>query len=453
MRKNTLNMTEGSVVSTLLLFTVPIFVSNLFQQLYNVVDVAVIGHILADQALAAVGATSAIYSLVVGFINGMSNGFCVIIARYFGGNEEERFHRAVNLSILLTVLAAAVLTLACRLVLRTVLGLLNTPEEILELSYGYISAILLFCCVTFAYNLLSSMLRAIGNSYIPLYALILASVLNVVLDLLFVRTMGMGVKGAAYATVIAQGFSVLFQLVYILKCCPLLRADLRGLTPDPAILSELLSTGFSMAMMLVLTNVGSVILQSSINSFGTATITGHTAARKFHDLCMLPLGTICTASATFVSQNYGARKKERIGQGIRAGLLLGSAWSAFVLLVVLLFGAQLIRLLTGTSDAEAVAVAMKYLYWNVPFYAVLNVLLVMRNSLQALGDRTIPVVASSIEMAGKFAGAFLLSGWIGYLGVCLTEPISWIACGALVMAGFRKRIRQLNESTAISSGK
>ena len=200
-----------------------------------------------------------------------------------------------------------------------------------------------------------------------------------------------------------------------------------------------------MAMMLVLTNIGTVILQGSINSFGTATITGHTAARKFHDLCILPLGTICTSSATFVSQNYGARKKERIKQGVSASIFLGTIWSVLVLMIVLIAGRQLIYALTGSTDAIVIGISMKYLYWNVPFYAVLNILLIMRNCLQALGNKKLPVIASIVELIGKFAGAFLLSRMIGYLGICLTEPITWIACVPIVLAGFVQKIKQISK--------
>lgn len=441
---NTRNMTEGNVMRVLLLFTVPIFISNLFQQLYNVVDVAVIGHVLGDRALAAVGATTSIYGLIIGFINGMSNGFCVVIARYFGGNEQERFRKAVYLSACLAIITTLVLTVASLLFLRPLLILLHTPMDILNLSQSYILIILLFCGITFAYNLLSSMLRAIGNSYIPLYALVIASVLNVILDIVFVKTWNMGVRGAAFATVIAQGFSVLFLVLYIIKCCPLLHIDFSRFEMDRTILSELLTTGFSMAMMLVLTNVGSVILQGSINSFGTATITGHTAARKFHDLCMLPLGTICTSSATFVSQNYGAKKKERIHQGIKASIFLGTAWSILVLMIVLICGSELIHALTGSNDMAVINVSMKYLYWNVPFYVVLNLLLIMRNSLQALGNKILPVAASMVELIGKFAGAFCLSKIIGYFGICLTEPITWAVCVPIVLGGFVKEMNKLS---------
>lgn len=437
MKKNsTVIMTEGNVTRVLLMFAIPIFISNLFQQLYNVVDITVIGHILGDEALAAVGSTTSIYSLVVGFINGMSNGFCVVVARYFGAGEENSFRKSVHLSVALSLIATIALTVSSLLFLRPLLLLLHTPESILDLAQSYISVILVFCFVTVTYNLLSSMLRAIGNSRIPLYALVIASVLNIFLDLLLVGGLHMGVVGAAWATVAAQIFSVVFLTVYIVKSCPLLHFYARYFALEKQILAELTTTGLSMAMMLVLTNIGTVAMQGSINAFGTSTITGHTAARKFHDLCMLPFGTICTGTATFVSQNYGARKADRIKQGIRSSIILGTIWSIIVLLIILFFGKSLIHALTGSSDSTVLNIAMQYLYWNVPFYFILNILLIMRNSLQALGGKILPLIASLTELVGKFIGAFCLTKMVGYLGICWTEPLTWIVCLPIVLSGF-----------------
>lgn len=445
MNKHTaLNMTEGNVTRVLLAFVLPIFISNLFQQFYNVVDIAVIGHILGDNALAAVGATTSLYNLVIGFINGMSNGFSVVIARFFGSGNTDNFHRAVNLSAALSLVITLLLTAVSLIFLKPLLLLLHTPNDILKLSENYISIILAFCCITFAYNLLSSMLRAIGNSRLPLYALIIASLLNVFLDILLVRGLHMGVVGAALATVLAQAFSVLFLVVYIVRSCPLLHFHKKYFQPEKHMLTELSATGFSMAMMLVLTSIGTVAMQGSINSFGSSTITGHTAARKFHDLCTLPLGTICTGTATFVSQNYGAHKFERIKQGIRSSLILGTLWSLFTLAIALLFGENLIQALTGTTDSAVLTVSMQYLYWNVPFYALLNVLLVMRNSLQALGNKILPLTASTIELVGKFATVIWLSPVAGYLGICWIEPITWIICLPVVIIGFIRQVKISN---------
>ncbi|MCM1217450.1 MAG: MATE family efflux transporter [Lachnospiraceae bacterium] len=436
------NMTEGNIARVLLAFALPIFISNLFQQLYNVVDIAVIGHVLGDDALAAVGATSSLYSLVIGFINGMSNGFSVVLSRFYGAGENGSFRKAVNLSIFLSFMITILLTFVFLIFLNPMLRFLNTPEDIMGLSINYISIILAFCFITFAYNLLSAMMRAVGNSRIPLYALIIASCLNVLLDLLLIGGFSMGVAGAAYATVIAQAFSVLFLLGYIVKYCPLLHISRQYFRMEKDILMELFTTGISMAMMLVLTNIGTVAMQGSVNSFGTATITGHTAARKFHDLCMLPFGTICTSTATFVSQNFGAKEFVRIKEGIKLSLLLGAVWSLFVLTVTVLFGRKLIQALTGTVDANVLSVAMQYLYWNVPFYILLNGLLIMRNSLQALGSKLIPITASLLELVGKFAGVFWLVPVVKYLGICWIEPITWIVCLPVVMVGFVFKVRR-----------
>jgi Na+-driven multidrug efflux pump len=200
-----------------------------------------------------------------------------------------------------------------------------------------------------------------------------------------------------------------------------------------------------MALMLVLTNIGTVAMQGAVNSFGVKMITGNTAARKIHDLFMLPFGTICTSAATFVSQNYGARKPDRVKSGVKLSLLLGTIWSLITLSAVLLFGKTAIRLLTGTQSAEVIDTAYRYLIWNVPFYAVLNVLLVMRNSVQGLGRKIVPMTASMIELLGKFAAAFLLAPAMGYLGVCLIEPITWLATVPVVGIAFMTAIRKLSQ--------
>lgn len=448
-KENVNNMTEGNVTKVLLAFVLPIFISNLFQQFYNVVDIAVIGHILGDNALAAVGATASLYSLVIGFVNGMTNGFGVVTARFFGAGNTEKFHRATAFAAALSLAVTILLTVSALLFLKPLLLLLHTPESILPVSERYISLILMCCGITFAYNLLSALLRAIGNSRIPLYALIIASLLNVVLDVLFVGGFRMDVRGAALATVLAQACSVLFLAVYIVFYCPVLHCHKEEIVPDRQMLAELFTTGLSMAMMLVLTNIGTVAMQGSINSFGAATITGHTAARKFHDLCILPLGTICTGTATFVSQNYGARKMQRIRQVMRSSLFLGTGWSMVVLMVTLLFGENILQGLTGTADAEVLSVAMRYLCWNVPFYALLNVLLIMRNSLQALGNKAVPLTASFLELAGKFAGVIWLFPAIGYLGICWVEPITWVVCLAVVVLGFVRQVRGGEEAVPV----
>lgn len=425
----------------LISFAVPILIGNAFQQIYNVVDTVVIGNVMGDEALAALGATSAVYSLIIGFIAGMGNGFSVVLARAFGSRNRGQLSRAVYGSAILSAILALLLTLMGLVFLRPLLVFLGTPAEILPMSDAYMRIILLFCCVTVLYNTVSGMLRAIGNSRVPLYALILGSLLNVVLDLLFVGCFRKGVQGAAYATVLAQAVAAGVSLLYIIRACPELHIHREYGFPGSELTLDLLSTGSSMALMLVLTNIGTVAMQGAVNSLGVKTITGHTAARKIHDLFMLPFGTICTSAATFVSQNFGAGKPERVKSGVRVSLLLGTGWSLVTLAVTLLFGKTAVHLLTGTKSTEVIDTAFRYLIWNVPFYSILNVLLVMRNSVQGLGRKIVPMTASMIELIGKFAAAFFLAPALGYLGICLIEPVTWFATVPVVGIAFWKAIK------------
>ena len=438
-----LNMTEGPVLQMLIAFSVPILIGNAFQQLYNIVDTVVIGNVMGDEALAAVGATSAVYSLVFGFIAGMGNGFSVVLARAFGYGDREQLSRAVSGTAILAAAVSLVLTVISLAAIRPLMAFLGTPEEILSMSLDYLRIILVFCFVTMLYNTLAGMLRAIGNSRVPLYALILASVLNVILDILFVGSFHMGVEGAALATVLAQCAAAGMSLVYIVRACPILHIRRNCGRPERSLMIDLFSTGSAMAFMLVLTNIGTVAMQGAVNTFGVKTITGHTAARKIHDLFMLPFGTICTSAATFVSQNYGAGKTERVKRGVKWSLILGSGWSLAALVIVLLFGKTAVRLLTGTESSEVIQTAYLYLIWNVPFYVILNALLVMRNSVQGLGGKVIPITASMIELIGKFAAAYWLAPALGYLGICLIEPITWAASLPVVGFGYFRAIRKL----------
>ena len=280
MKAKSVSLTEGKILKSLVIFAIPILIGNIFQQLYNVADTAIIGNVLGDQALAAVGATSALYSLVIGFANGITNGFSVVLARVFGEKDEEKLKQTAALIYFLTVIISIVLTLASVISLHSILVMLKTPQNILPKTESYLRIILTFAIVTMLYNMFSGILRAIGDSKTPLYFLLLSSALNVGLDFLFVKGLNRGIRGAAEATVIAQIVSVTLCIVYIWKKCPVLKFSGRYLKWDKELVQELLLTGFSMGLMLVVVSIGSVALQSAVNSLGEQTIAAHTAARK-----------------------------------------------------------------------------------------------------------------------------------------------------------------------------
>lgn len=439
-------MTEGSILRNLIWFAVPVLIGNIFQQLYNVADTAIIGNILGDTALAAVGAAAPVYGLMIGFAGGLTNGFAVVIARFFGAGDERGVKRSVALTYLLSAGIAFVLTVASLIALHPLMASLKTPSEIIGDTEKYMRVIMLFSAVTIAYNMFAGMMRALGNSKTPLYFLIVSTFVNIGLDFLFVGAFKMGVAGAAYATVISQGVSVALCIWYVVKKCRVLLFSRRELTLDKPLLSDLATTGMSMGLMYAIVSVGSVILQGAVNSFGTTTITAHTAARKIDDIFMLPLGTIALASSTFASQNFGAGKMNRVKKGIKYSIFIALGWSAFSVIVAVLFRRPMIRALTGTSDPAVIATASKYIVWNISFFFVLSFLLVLRSSLQGVGRKLVPVTGSAVEFALKIVAAAVFAPKLGYFGICISEPVIWIACAAIVIADYMLFTRRIERS-------
>lgn len=446
--KNTINMTEGNILRNLIFFAVPILIGNIFQQLYNVADTAIIGNLLGDSALAAVGASAPVYGLLIGFAGGLTNGFAVVIARYFGARNDREMKKAVSLTYILSGIIALVLTVTGVIIIKPLLVSLQTPEEIITDTGNYMTIIILFSTVTIAYNMLAGMMRAVGNSKAPLYFLIASTFVNIGLDFLFVKGFDMGVSGAAYATVISQGVSVVLCFIYALRKCDFLLFRRSELTFDRSMLSNLTSTGLSMGLMYAIVSVGSVILQGAVNSFGTETVTAHTAARKIDDIFMLTLGTIAMSSSTFASQNYGAGKIDRVKKGIRYGILLSFGWSAFAVLCAVLFRVPMITALTGTTSETVINTASEYIIWNISFFFILGVLLVLRSSLQGVGRKLVPVTGSAVELLLKIAVTAILAPNLGYFGICICEPIIWTACAVIVAADYAVFLRKTADSAA-----
>lgn len=427
------NMTVGNPLRTILLFSIPILIGCLFQQLYNVVDTAVIGHILGDGALASVGATTSVYLLVIDFCCGLTNGFSVVISQLFGAGEETRLSRAVSLSFVLTLGLAVIVTVAGVFGIDPLLQLLNTPEDVFSGASEYLHVILGGFVITLFYNLLAALLRAVGNSRVPLYALILAAVINVVLDIWFVGGLGLGIAGAAYATVIAQGFSVVFCLMYIAKRADLLRFRFSDVVFDRNLIGRLLGTGFSMSLMLGVVSIGSVTLQGAVNSFGSQVIAAHTTARKIDAMFMQPQFAVGTAAATFVGQNYGAGKLDRVRKGLLHALGICLAWDIIAVGIGYIFGGPVVAALTGTADSVILNTAVQYIRINTPFFFPLGVFIVLRNSLQSMNTKVVPILGSVMELTTKIIGVTLVAPAFGYLGVCFLEPVIWVV-GAIMVA-------------------
>ena len=419
------NMTQGSIWKLMVRFAIPVFLGNLFQQFYNVADTFIVGNVLGDTALAAIGSCGSIYELLVGFGIGIGNGLAIVAARSYGAQDEDLLKRTVTGSIVIGLIASLVITAAGFLGLRPLLQLLDTPAEILEEAYSYIIVIDLGVIVMFLYNLCAGLLRAIGNSVMPLVFLLISSGLNVALDLWFIAGLGMGVQGAAVATVIAQGISVVLCILYVMRRVPLLLPARKHWAVGQHLYWELFSQSISMGLMSSIVSAGSVVLQYGINGLGTLTIAGHTAARKLFAFTDMPLISMANAGSTFVSQNRGAAQPERVRKGMRTMYLCSVVIMAAEVVLMQLFARQLVQLISGSSAPLVLENGARYLMWNAPFYAVLGVLLCTRYALQSLGQKVLPLFSSVIELVGKVIFVLVFIPRYAYNAVILCEPIIW----------------------------
>ena len=419
------DLMNGPIFKSLFIFMLPIFVSNLFQQLYNTVDTMIVGNVLGDTALAAIGSCGSIYELLVGFGIGIGNGLAIVAARSYGAQDEDLLKKTVAGSLVIGLIASLCITLAGLVGLHPLLVLLDTPAEILEEAYSYIIIIDVGVLVMFAYNLCAGLLRAIGNSFMPLVFLLISSGLNVALDLVFIAVVGMGVKGAAVATVISQGVSVVLCIFYVLRRTRVLVPERKHFQVGRKLYWDLFSQSISMGLMSSIVSAGSVVLQYGINGLGTLVIAGHTAARKMFAFTDMPLIAMANAGSTFVSQNYGANHPDRVRKGMRE-IYLYSVGVAVLAVLLMNVGAEwMIKLISGSGEAVVLENGAKYLIWNAPFYAVLGVLLSTRYALQSLGQKVLPLFSSVIEFVGKILFVLLFIPRFAYDAVILCEPIIW----------------------------
>ena len=434
------DMTKGSPAKLILLFGLPILLSNVFQQFYNIADTAIVGHMLGDQALSAVGAVSSVYSLMLAISFGLTNGFTIPVSKYFGSKEEENMRKAIAATILLSFVAALLMTLIGVAGMRWFLKLLHIPAAIQEDGYRYIIIIAMFFAVNFLYNTMASILRAMGNSVLPLVILIVSTLFNIVLDVVFISVLQMGIAGAAYATVLAQLVASVICFGYIVTCCPALHLKKEDFNLDREIVMEVGSSGVAMAMMFGVVNIGTVILQSGINGLGVDTIAAHVSARKISDVYMMPASALGSTMATFASQNYGAGQLDRIKEGVKTAVGIGFIWTTFVIIITYLFASPMLALLTGSDNMEMIATGALYLKINLPFHYILIILCVLRSTLQAIGDKVMPVVSSTLELIGKLATTAVFIAPFGYMAVCFCEPVTWIVCAGLLMVIYHRRI-------------
>ncbi len=434
----TRNMTEGSPIKLILAIALPLMLGNVCQQLYTVVDTMVVGRGVGMDALAALGSSDWFNWLFLGVVQGFAQGFAIPMAQAFGADDYDDLRKYVGNAALLAVITSAVITAAALSLIRPVLNLLGTPVEIQPTAIEYLTVLFAGLPVVMAYNLLAGVLRSLGDGKSPLYAMIVASAVNIVLDVLFVMGFGWGVSGAAAATVIAQVCSCLFCL-YRLKGVAFLRMKKSDFALDPCRCAKLMKLGLPLSMQNGIIAVGGMIVQSVVNPLGVTFIAGYTATNKLYGVLEVAAVSYGYAMSTYSGQNLGARKIERIRKGTRAGAIAGVITAAIIALCMFLFGRQIVSLFIDAGEANAVGaidIAVEYLWLMSAFLPVLYVLHVYRSTLQGMGDTVMPMVSGLAEFVMRTGAALLLPGVIGYSGVFWAEVLAWVGADLILVPSY-----------------
>ena len=427
------DMTAGEPMKLILSFTLPIFIGNVFQQFYNMADAVIVGKFVGNQALAAVGSTGTIMFLIFGFVVGMTAGFTVLTAQKFGAGDMAGMRRTVAGAGILSLAVGIFLTISFLLFMKPLLVLMHTPEDIFADAYAYIMIISGGILAQMLYNLLSSILRAIGNSKIPLYFLILSALLNIVLDLVFIVVFGLGAAGAAIATVIAQGVSGVLCLVYIAAKIPVLHLKREDFQVGSTILLSQFHVGIPMALQYSITAIGTMMVQSSLNILGSTLVAAFTAAGKIEQLVTQGYVAMGTTMATYGAQNMGAGAVRRIRQGFRACTVLGVIY-AFIAAGFAMTVGKYMTYLFVSQDVQLIMDSVDiYLKCIGVFFIPLAVVNIYRNGIQGLGYGLLPMMAGVAELIGRGVVAILAACRRSYLGVCLASPAAWVLAGGLLL--------------------
>ena len=437
-----MDLTTGNPFWSLLKFAVPVILGNLFQLFYTLADSVIVGKTLGANALAAVGATSIIIYFVFCFINGFTGGFGICLGQCCGAKDEKGMRKSIAVSTILSISFTVFLTLLCCLLSHRFLSWMKVPDDIFQDAYDYMLVVLLGTGATVFYNMISNMLRALGDSKTPLYFLVFSSILNIFLDILFILPFHMGVAGAAWATILSQFLSAVLSLIVGWKkfsVFHLHREDFRNLKSACVIH---LKTGFPMGFQMSVMCIGQLAMQTVVNSMGTAAVAGYTAASKADQLSVLVNNAMMTAISNYVAQNFGAGRKDRIRQGVRACLVQTEVFNLIMCAGILLLRHPIVRMFLSNPTSEIYHYSDLYLTIVAPFYFLLGLLAVYRTSIQSMQNGTAPFVACIIELGMRITATVGLSGILGYLCVCIASPLAWFGACSLLIPCYYKMMKK-----------
>lgn len=440
----TKDMTSGSTMKLILGFAVPLLMGMLFQQVYSLVDTIIVGRFLGVSALAAVGATGSINFLIVGFCQGICNGFALPVAQRFGAKDYDGLRKYVGNSAVLSIIFGSAITLITVITCRPILELMQTPADIIDLSYHYIVVIFAGIPAIILYNILSAYLRSLGDSITPVIFLVLSAGLNIGLDLLFIVTFHWGVFGAAFATVLSQAVSGILCLILIIKKFDILHLAHDDWRLDWRYSKYLLIMGLPMGLQYSITAIGSVILQASVNTLGSTAVASMTAGSRISMFVVCPFDALGSTMATFGGQNVGAGRLDRLGRGLRSAVILGAIYSALILVVLIFFGRDLILLFVSAKEAAVIAQAKQFLVTNAAFYLMLALVNIVRFLIQGMGFSGFAVFAGVFEMVARTLIGLVFVPIFGFTAACSANPLAWIFADCFLIPAFfhcRKKLQ------------
>ena len=428
------DMTKGSPLRLLLTFTIPLFIGNVFQQLYSMVDTIVVGRFVGVDALAAVGSTSGFSFMVVGFAQGLTAGFAVIVSQRYGAKDMKMMRKSYAMGIFCSVLWSVVIAVLFYLISKPLLRLIDTPENIIEDANSYISIIYAGIGTAIFYNLFSSILRAVGDGRSPVYFLLLSSVLNIVLDLFFVIVIPLGCAGVAIATIIAQGVSALASIIYIRRKFPIFRFEKGDWKLDIPLCIRLTKIGIPSAIQFSVCAIGVIIVQAAINGFGSDTVAAYSVGGKIESLITQFFPALGMGISTFASQNLGAGNTARIRKGFRISFAVMVAGAVITFAIAYIFADKfsLIFMDKNSTSPDIINMSVQYVRTVAWFFIPLGMIFIYRTGSQGLGSGAIPLISSIAELVMRAIAAFTLPIAFGYTGICFASPVAWCGAGFLI---------------------
>ena len=445
------DMTNGSPSRHILGFAVPMLFGMLFQLFYNLVDTIIVGKTLGVEALAGVGATGSINFMIIGFCMGVCNGFVIPVAQCFGAKKPADLRKYVFNGYICSIVFAIVLTLASVIFCRRILIIMNTPADIIDHAYNYIVVIFIGIPTVFLYNMVSGVIRSLGDSKTPVVFLVLSSIINVVLDFFLILVCKMGVAGAGWATVTSQLISGLTCLIYMYKKYDILKGDKSERVLDRRFITNLCMNGVPMGLQYSITAIGSTILQAAVNTLGSTYVAAMTAGSKMFNFTCCPFDALGSTMATYAGQNVGAAKIKRLGQGVRSAMIIGSVYSVLSLIALYFTTDYIALLFVNASETTIIALTRQFILASACFYIPLTGVNVVRFCIQGMGFSVFAISAGILEMIGRAFAAIILIPSIGFMGACLASPIAWIAADAFLFPAFIHCAKKLNARHNIKS--